>query len=181
MADERLRNVRDSSRESRGASLSEEDRSRSEPREISDEQRIAAFRARLFQHVLPDLPEIPGYKTIWLSMNAEQDTIQQRESDGYVPVTLDDVPGWAHPAMETGAAQGHIRIREMIAYKLPERIWRMYMEINHHERPMDQDQRMLAALTNLPNGGAITDQGAREGVSGITEIAANQRVPSPWR
>lgn len=180
MSDERSRNLRDPARTPRGAA-STEDRSRDEPREISDDVRIAAFRARQFQYVLPDLPEMPGYKCVWLSTTAEQDTIRQREIDGYIPVHPDDIPGWNHPGASDAGTPGTINVREMRAYKLPISLWREYMSINHHERPAAQDEKLLAQIdTRVAGGRSLSEQTDRGEPSGIQELREGQRVRSPF-
>lgn len=179
MSDERLRNLSDKARMPRGAAIDAEDRSRDEPREVSDDQRIEAFRARQFQFVLPDLPEIPGYKCIWLSTENLND-MRQREADGYVPVTPNDVPGWAFPGMSDGGQAGTINIREMRAYKLPVHLWNAYMSINHHEKPMEDDSKLIARIDSRVGAGKslVADGGE---ASGIAEIREGLRVKSPWK
>ena len=174
MSDERLRNLGDKARMPRGAST-EEDRSRDEPREISDDLRVEAFRARHFQHVLPDLPEIAGYKTIWVSTENPTD-IQQRQADGYEFVSPADIPGWNFPGATDAGAPGTVNVREMRAMKLRVGLWNAYMGINHHEKPMDLESAILSRIDQ-----GLQDAGDRGEPSGVKELREGQKVRNPWK
>lgn len=181
MSDERLRNLSDKARAPRGTAASAEDRSRDEPRELSDDLRIESFRARQFQYLLPDLPEIPGYTTLWASSENPTD-IQQRQADGYQFVHPDDIPGWNFPGAGNGGVEGRVCVREMVAMKLPIRLNRAYMGINHHEKPADMDSAILQRIDGAggPGRQGLRDEGDRGEVSGINEIREGQKLRNPW-
>jgi hypothetical protein len=180
MTDERLRNLSDKARQPRGAATAE-DRSRDEPRELSDDLRVEAFRARHFQSVIPNLPPIPGYKTIWVSTDNPTD-IQQRQADGYEFVHPDDLPGWNFPGASDAGQPGTVNVREMRAMKLREGLWNAYMGINHHEKPAEMDSALIARI-DTPTGGhrqSLYDTGDRGEPSGVNEIRQSVRARNPW-
>lgn len=92
-------------------------------------------RDRWQHNVLPNPPQIPGYRTIWLSTTNQQDSIARRMQLGYQFVKPDDLPGFELAAMKTGEYVGCIGINEMILCKLPEELWNIYMEELHHVAP----------------------------------------------
>lgn len=122
-----------------------EDRAVSENRAISDEERIEMFRMQHFQHVLPDLPKIPGYHTCWLSTTNQSDTIAHRMRLGYEPIRREDVPGWNFDAtsLKTGEHAGLIGINEMVAFKLTDKLYQAYMNEAHHDAPNRQSEKLV--------------------------------------
>lgn len=175
---ERLRDLSDSARRTRAA-LTESERTRDEPRELSDDDRIAAFRQRLFQSILPDPPRIPGYHMCWLSSTSEVDSIADRQTLGYELVTWEEVQGWAHASANVGAQPGEfVRVREMVLAKLSEKLHRAYMHIAHHEKPAQFDEAVLSAIDNMrAQAGGKTSVQEEEGIS---DIRSQMRMPSPF-
>lgn len=88
---------------------------------------------------LPKLPDIPGFRTIWLSTQHPQDTIPQRMRLGYTPVTLDEAPELKSLTAKEGPYQGLLTCREMVAFKLPVKLWQKYMTRFHHTKPLDEE------------------------------------------
>jgi len=131
MSDQRVKKSEDPGRESRGM----QDRVVTQDRKISDTDRLDMFRQSLFQSALPDLPEIPGYHVCWLTTTNPRDSIHSRRSLGYEPVLPEEVPGWDYASLKTGEYAGLIGVNEMVAFKLPMRLYEMYMNEAHHERP----------------------------------------------
>lgn len=176
---ERLRDLSDSSRRTRGTP-DESERTRDEARELSDEQRIAEFRQRLYQPVLPKPPQIPGYRTIWLSTESQSDSITDRQTLGYELVTWGEVRGWSHANANVGAQEGEpVRVKEMVLAKLSERLWREYMHIAHHERPAHADEAILTAIENMNAQGRGKTAVVEE--EGIKDIRSQMHKRSPFK
>lgn len=176
---ERLRDLSDSSRRPRGAPT-ESERTRDEERELSDEERIAAFRKRKFQSILPDPPRIPGYHCCWLSTENSADSISDRQQLGYELVTWAEVRGWGHANANTSAQEGEVvRVREMVLAKLAERYHGEYMHINHHERPAQNDESILSVIDDMKSRSkgktSITEE------EGIEDIRSQMRKASPFK
>jgi hypothetical protein len=119
-----------------------EDRRVTEDRQISEDDRLEQFRKSFFQAALPDLPKIPGYRTCWLTTNNPKDSIASRMRLGYEPVKESDVPGWDHASIKTGEWAGCIGVNEMLAFKIPEDLWKAYMTEWHHTQPRDEEERI---------------------------------------
>lgn len=145
-----------------------ENREVTERRDLSDEDRINMFREQLYNDALPDLPPIPGYRTIWLTTTNSRDPIQRRLQLGYEFITPDEVPGYEYATLKTGDYAGIIGVNEMIACKLPERLWNAYMQEAHHNAPLRDEERIRDAVETMmeqakqSKGALIVDEGFEE-------------------
>lgn len=153
---------------SRDTQREAENREVTERRDLSDEDRINMFREQLNNDALPDLPPIPGYKTIWLTTTNARDTIQRRMQLGYEPLTPEDVPGFSSATLKTGDYAGLIGVNEMLACKLPLRLWEAYMQEAHHLAPLRDEERIRDAVETMQEqakaskGALIVDEGFEE-------------------
>lgn len=152
----RLRAQRDegAGRRSREA----DDRTVTERRDLSDEDRIAEFRQTLYNDVLPDLPAIPGYHVCWLSTTHQSDSISRRLRQGYEMVKASDIPGFEFASLKTGEYIGGIGINEMVAAKLPLHLYKAYMQEAHHDAP-NREASMLVNTLDSYKEQASRDKG----------------------
>jgi hypothetical protein len=153
MSDERLKRTADPARVSRDM----QDRKVQENREVSDDERVEMFRQQLFQSALPDLPKIDGYHTCWLTTANPRDSIQSRIRLGYEPITAADAPGWEYTTLKTGEYAGLIGVNEMVAFKLPMRLYQAFMQEAHFHAP-NREAEKLTAMTDT-----LRDQAERMG------------------
>ncbi len=147
-SDERLKKAADPARQSR-AELS---RSAKESRELSDDDRIEMFRQQFFQSALPDLPKIPDYHTCWLTTTNPRDTVHARMRLGYEQVKPSDVPGWDYATVKTGEYAGMIGVNEMLAFKIPMRLYNTYMEEAHFNAPLREDEKLQSMVDQISDG-----------------------------
>lgn len=139
-----------------------------ERRDLSDDDRINMFREQFFNDALPDLPPIPGYRTFWATTTNPRDTIQRRLQLGYEFITQEDVPGYDHVTLRTGEYAGIIGVNEMLAMKLPERLWQAYMQEAHHNAPKRDEERIRESVelmqeqAKAAKGALITEEGYEE-------------------
>lgn len=138
MSDERLKKVQGEGRENRAAT----DRAVVENRALSDDDRLEMFRQQFFQSALPDLPQIPGWHTCWLTTANPRDSIQGRMRLGYEPVKPEDIPGWEHVTLKTGEWAGFIGVNEMLAFKLPISLYEKFMLEAHHHAPDREEEKL---------------------------------------
>lgn len=138
MSQDRTHKDKDAGRSSREFS----DRPATENRAISDDARLDMFRQSLFQSALPDLPDMPGYHLCWLTTTNPRDSIHSRRSLGYEPVMPEEVPGWEYASIKTGEYSGLIGVNEMLAFKLPMRLYEIYMKEAHEERPRQEEAKL---------------------------------------
>jgi len=136
--DERLKKTTDTTRRSRAM----DDRRVTESRELSDDDRVQMFRDAFYQSALPDLPEIPGYHN-------PRDPIQGRFRLGYEPVKPEEVPGWEYASIKTGEYAGLIGVNEMIAAKLPDRLYYRLMREAHHDAPLREEERITSDMDSM--------------------------------
>ena len=168
MNDERLKKSPDLVRQSRGAT----DRTVTEERAISDDDRIEMFRSQFFQDALPDLPKIPGFHTCWLTTTNPRDSIQQRIRLGYQPIKAEDVPGWEYVTIKTGEWQGFIGVNEMLAFKLPRSLYSRFMQEAHHDAPAREDEKLTSILDGIKEAAAAAGGRVVEG-DGISALREN--------
>lgn len=138
-ADERL--ARDTSHEVRQERESQE-RELTQEHELTDSQRLDALRMEYFQQSLPNLPKIPGFHVCWLSTQSSRDPIYGRIRLGYTPIRLEEVPGFEHASLKTGEYSGCVGVNEMVAFKLPDRLYLKYMTELHHTEPARQEEML---------------------------------------
>lgn len=160
-------------RSDRGA----EDRKVTENREISDAERLEMFRMQMHQSALPDLPDIPGYHVCWLTTENPRDPIFRRQQMGYTPVTAEDVPGLAYATIKTGEYAGMIAVNEMLAFKLPENLYQMYMREAHYDAPM-AEQEKIAANLDLMKGNASQVNSQLDEDEGFEEVRRKVAPPA---
>jgi hypothetical protein len=165
--DERLKKTVDTGRRSRAM----DDRRVTESRELSDDDRVQMFRDSFFQSALPDLPEIPGYHVCWLTTTNPRDPIQGRFRLGYEPVKPEEVPGWEYASIKTGEYAGLIGVNEMIAAKLPERLYFRLMKEAHHDAPLREEERITTEMDTMSERarGSKTRMIEDEGMSSLRE------------
>lgn len=163
-----------------------ENREATQNREISDEERIAEFRAKFMESVLPTLPTPPGMHPFWASTTHQQQTIASLIRMGYKPMKKSDIPGWdLATSIDTGEYAGCVGMKEMIAFMLPMVLYQEYMKINHHERPLQEEEKLKANLSSL-NETARSKGGAVLGVGdGFDNFGRQRETPDftdpKWR
>jgi hypothetical protein len=128
-------------------------------RELSDDERLELFRLSLFQNQLPSLPQIPGFHMCWLTTANPRDSIQGRLRLGYTLVRAAEMPGWEHSVLTGGQFEGCVGVNEMVAAKLPLRLFEMYMTEAHHNQPLAEEGKLRATLD------AIRDQARGKGAA----------------
>ncbi len=138
-----------------------QDRAVTENRELSDDERVAEFRQQYFQSALPDIPKIDGYHVCWLTTENPRDPIHARMRLGYEPIKTHDIPGWEHAQIKTGEWEGCIGVNEMIAFKLPLELWEQYMYYNHHEAPLNEEEKLSSQIRAME---ADMNEAAKRGV-----------------
>lgn len=115
-------------------------------REVSDAERLELFRLAMFQNQLPALPKMPGYHQCWLTTANPRDSIQGRMRLGYTLIQISECPGWDANVLAAGPYAGCIGVNEMVAAKLPLRLYELYMTEAHHNAPLAEEGKLTATL-----------------------------------
>jgi hypothetical protein len=171
MSDERLKKSAGDNRES----LAMQDRTVTENREISDDERVEMFRQQFFQSSLPDLPSIPGWHMCWLTTTNPRDSIQIRIRLGYQPVKPEEVPGWEYATLKTGDWAGFIGVNEMLAFKLPMSLYEKYMLEAHHNAPLREEEKLTDTAEFLEQQARASKSKLQVG-EGNMEIGKNREA-----
>jgi hypothetical protein len=172
MADERLRKTTGEARESRAMN----DRPVTEDRQMTDQERLDMFRQSFFQSALPNLPKIPGYHVCWLTTTDPRDAVPMRLRYGYELITTDMVPGWESTSIKSGEYAGYIGVNEMLAARIPTRLYEMYMAENHHAQP-NKEQSKLADVADRIKAQAQKKGADLEVESGFLGLRETSRAP----
>jgi hypothetical protein len=143
--DDRLKRPADEARAPRAMF----DRAIAEDRELSDSQRVSMLRNEFRYQALPDPPETPGWKYIWLSTTNQSDPIHARIRLGYVPVKPEDLPGFQFSTVKTGDYEGMIGVNEMLLFRIPIDRWTAYMRELHHDAPLEEEGRLSSAVESI--------------------------------
>ena len=154
----------------------EDDRPVTQRRDVSDDDRLEMFRQQLFNDALPNLPEISGYHTCWLTTTNPRDPVHRRMQLGYEPVRADEVPGMEYATLKSGEWSGLIGVNEMLAFKLPMSLYQKFMQEAHHDAPLREENK-LAEVTDM-----IREQARRSGGALIVDEGMQgmrQEVPRP--
>lgn len=157
-----------------------EDASRSAPEEkfISSQERRKMWSDEWTQSALPKLPDMPGWHLCWLSTTNSYDSIDKRIRLGYVPVTQDELRGFENYRVKAGEYSGYIACNEMLLFKIPEDMYQDIMLQMHHERPMEEAEKIRVQLENLQ--GARDSSGKSLGrVEGEGFGEFDRNVPTP--
>lgn len=115
---------------------------RSKSRDLSDDERVDLLRMSFFQSALPDIPPIDEHHVCWLTTTNPRDPIIGRERLGYTLIRASELPEFEFPAQKGGQFDGCIMINEMIAAKIPLRLYQRFMANNHHQEPLREEERL---------------------------------------
>jgi hypothetical protein len=133
-------------------SRARQDRPATEDRELTDVERLEMFQQAFFNDQLPMLPPIEGYHFCWLTTTNSRDTIPMRLRLGYELIKAEEVRGFEQLAVKEGAYPGCVMVNEMIAAKLPNRLYQMYMTEVHHDEPNREEGKIRAAIEQMSEG-----------------------------
>lgn len=146
-------------------------------RELSDDDRLDMFRASRFQSVLPDLPTFPGYHVMWLTTTNHRDSLQNRLRMGYQLIRVSECPGWDGAVLKVGPVDNVVGVNEMVAAKIPLRLYNLYMREAHHAAPLQEEEKLRSKAEELSE--RAERMGARVEVGdGVAELA---RKVAPMR
>lgn len=128
-----------------------EDASRrsAEDKFISAQERRKMWSEEWTQSALPKLPHMDGWHLCWLSTTNSYDSIDKRMRLGYVPVKADEMPGYEEYRVKAGEHTGFISCNEMLLFKLPMDIYQEVMAYQHHERPIEEAEKIKVQMENL--------------------------------
>ncbi len=149
-----------------------------EDREISDEVRLEMIRGG-GQVILPNIPDITGYHVCWLSTTNTSDPIHRRMQLGYQPIKASELPGMAYSGMKSGEFEGCVCVNEMIAFKLPLRLYQMYMAEAHYHAPNREEEGVNAIYEDAMAQAAKINDRAQTLLTQEGQVRQNLAIPEP--
>ena len=144
----------------------------------STQERRRMWSDEWTQSALPKVPDMPGWHLCWLSTTNSYDSIDKRIRLGYVPVRADELPGFENYKVKAGEDVGFIACNEMRLYKIPMDVYQDVMLQMHHERPMEEADKIRVQVENLQ--GARDSRGRSLGQvegEGFGDMDRNVKIP----
>lgn len=120
------------------------DPSREAPEEqfVSSEERRKMWMDEWTQSALPNVPEIKGWHSCWLSTTNSYDSIDKRMRLGYIAVKAEDFPEMQNNRVKAGEHIGFIACNEMLLYKIPMELYQDVMAHFHHDAPLEEANKI---------------------------------------
>jgi len=139
--DKRLKkNLTAGGRENRASHDS--DREAPEEKFFSSEERKKMWKDEWTQSALPNVPELKGFHVCWLSTTNGYDSIDKRMRLGYVPIKVEEIPGFENWRVKAGEHAGFIACNEMLLFKIPMELYQEIMAHFHHEAPLEEANKI---------------------------------------
>lgn len=151
---------------------------------MSIEERLAILREEHTGDVLPDANALPGREEgmhyFWASSTNQTDPIYKRQRLGYSLVRAEELPALAADfRIQTGQFEGCVSVNEMILMKIPKRLYQELMVINHHEKPLSEEQRLKEEAVQRSEDSDGRQLGVIDSEDqGYTHLVKNRRVPT---
>lgn len=145
--------------------------------DIAEDEFFAMFEDSINQSILPNLPKMEGYHVCWLSTSSARDTIPNRQRMGYQLITSEMCPGFEQAtSVKSSAFPGVISINEMVAARIPVRLYERMMRRVHHELPAAEEAKMRAMLDQKK---AEAEEIGGKLIEGDGMSSLGKRVPAP--
>jgi len=146
-------------------------------RKVSDDERLTAYRNAMHQSALPQLPEIEGYHTCWLTTTNPRDPIHGRLRLGYELLKPEELGQVHFETMKSGEWAGCIGINEMIAAKLPLHLYQGFMAESHHHAPAREETKLRETAEAIKR--QAERMGARVSVGdGLADLPDEDSAPA---
>ena len=171
-------------RDNSAAADPREDRSAADKGRIVDDSlkaKIAALRAGWSDDVIPNVEGDPNYHYCWLSTTNQSDPIYRRLKLGYELVKYDELSYLGEQnRVQSGEFAGCVSINELILAKIPKELYEEIMLINHHEKPMQEEELLRAnmATDDQDSDGRPLGQVFGDGIENLGQRAAIRRRPT---
>lgn len=111
--------------------------------------KIAALRQGWSDDILPTIDGDPRYHYCWLSTTNQSDPIYRRLRIGYELVRWEELSYLGEQnRVQSGEFAGCVSINELILAKIPMELYQEIMLINHHEKPMQEEELLRANMVS---------------------------------
>ena len=115
----------------------------------SSEEQMKMWKDEWTQSALPAVPEEPGWHHCWLSTTNSYDSIDKRIRLGYVPVKVEEFPGFENYRVKAGEHVGFIACNEMLLFKIPMERYQAVMAHFHHEAPLEEANKIRVQAESM--------------------------------
>lgn len=134
--------------------------------------------AEVENNFLPEVPQVPGYHSMWASTTSTTNTIQYYTRRGYTPILMNDIPADKRTDYHEKGSQnkaeyaGMVMCNEMLAMKIPYYEYQENMKHSHHDLPMQYDAKMVdrqKEISQAVRGNISTGEGFEQGLGTINK------------
>lgn len=153
-----------------------EEREVTEDRDTNEDDRFELFIESQHQTVLPNLPTHPGFHLCWLTTNNPRDSIPWRLSIGYQLLTRSECPGWTQFYDPIKGYEDAVTVNEMVAAKIPLRLYNRYMRAVGHDLPMAEEEKLRASADLMAERARRRNIRVQEG-DGTADIVQRAEAP----
>lgn len=141
-------------------------------------ERKLQLRSEWGNDILPKVDGQPDFHYCWLSTTNHSDPIYKRLQLGYELVTATEIPELAtQHRVTSGEFEGCISINEMILAKIHVELYQELMIINHHERPLEEEEYLKANAVLDEKDSSGKPLGSIEG-EGIERLGQRKTTPT---
>ncbi len=150
MVDERIKRAADADRQERAMEQRQAiGGDRDIPLDDDDEIRFQMYRDTFSRVALPNLPEMDGFHVCWLTTTNNRDSVASRMAIGYELLTEALCPGFGHLRAKDGEMAGCISVNEMVAARIPLRLYERFMMESHHNAPLEEETKLEDQIRQL--------------------------------
>jgi len=163
---------------------SRQDRSAADKERVVDDSlkaKIAALRSGWSDDVIPVIEGDPNYHYCWLSTTNQSDPIYRRLKLGYELVKFDELSYLGEQnRVQSGEFAGCVSINELILAKIPKELHHEIMLINHHEKPMQEEELLRANMEtdDKDSDGRQLGQVFGDGIENLGQRSGIRRRPT---
>lgn len=174
--------------ETRGSRETADNEKHDDGLEVPLEVREQMLRDDAMQNQLPTPPKRPGLHWFYASLTNPYTSVQWYLRMGYRPVKYSELEGWADANMRGKSGTDYadcIVVNEMLLMKIDDKTYQRFMAIQHHEKPMQEQQRMRESFQRvreevaMESGqeGLVIDATGKGEVSGLPTLNKTARKP----
>lgn len=155
---------------------------------LSQDEREQMLRDDALQNTLPIPPKKAGVHWFWGSLTNPYTPIEWYMRLGWKPVKFEELAGWANANMrgKSGEYAGCITVNEMVLMRGDETAYQRYMRILHHEKPMQEQERMRQSMRSVEEAiaaetgqdGLVEDVVAKPEHSGLRSLDRRAKRPT---
>lgn len=112
---------------------------------VSDDDFEELLRGGFNDARLPNPPKMEGWHLCWLTTQSSSDPLHKRLRLGYIPVRSSEMPEFdPSNGQKLSGHEDFVTCNEMILCKFPMDRYQRYMQMFHHQKPLEDEEGVVA-------------------------------------